>query len=56
MVLLQISQEPSMSAWELYLVDWGYNTAAERQRAADNPRIRCVDMRGFSTLLTGARA
>ncbi len=34
---------PELSGWALYLVDWGYNTAEERARAAANPRIEVVD-------------
>ena len=29
--------------WQLYLVDWGYNTVEERKRASSNPRIQDVN-------------
>ena len=33
---------PELADWQLYLVDWGYNTADERQRADANPRIEVI--------------
>lgn len=44
-----------MHAWKLYLVDWGYNTAAERAAAAANARIEVVDIARFAQL-AGAKA
>ncbi len=53
---LQVCKDPALDTWKLYLVDWGYNTAKERQRAAANPRIQLLDVAQFADLLTGARA
>ncbi len=39
---------PELAAWALYLVDWGYNTEAERRRAAADPRVQVVDLAGLS--------
>ena len=36
-------KEPRLDGWSLYLVDWGYNTAPERQRAAETGRISVTD-------------
>ena len=41
---------PELAAWNLYLVDWGYNTEAERSRAAADPRIELVDLAALSAL------
>ena len=38
----QVCKVPELRGWALYLVDWGYNTAEERARAAANPRIEVV--------------
>lgn len=38
----------------LYLVDWGYNTAAERARASADPDIQVLDLDGFKALLATA--
>ena len=40
---MQVCKVPELSSWALYLVNWGYNTAEERARAAANPRIEVVD-------------
>lgn len=50
--LEKVSKDPSLSAWQLYLVDWGYNTAQERSRAATNPRITVLDQKAFAELLS----
>lgn len=34
---------PELQGWQLYLVDWGYNTKEEREHAAANPRIKVID-------------
>ena len=44
----------ALERWELYLVDWGYNTEAERARAAANPRITVVNVDEFVGMLNGA--
>jgi hypothetical protein len=40
-----------LEKWELFLVDWGYNTEEERARARANPRIRVVDVETFAETL-----
>jgi phosphoglycolate phosphatase-like HAD superfamily hydrolase len=36
---------------QMYLVDWGYNTAAERAQAHADPRIELIDLAGFTARL-----
>lgn len=43
MIRLQVIAEDDLKAWELYLVDWGYNTAAERQAAHETGRVHVID-------------
>lgn len=43
-MLAQGSRQPEIDPWQLYLVDWGYNTAEERAAATANPRIQVVDL------------
>ncbi|PNH07152.1 hypothetical protein TSOC_006401 [Tetrabaena socialis] len=52
--LEKVIKDPSLSAWQLYLVDWGYNTPQERQRAAANPRITVIDRKQFAELLASS--
>jgi hypothetical protein len=40
---MQVCKVPELKDWQLYLVDWGYNTAEERERAAANPRISVIN-------------
>ena len=40
--MLQVCKVPELADWQLYLVDWGYNTAEERQQAEANPRIEVI--------------
>ncbi len=47
---------PDLEAWQLYLVDWGYNTAAERERAAINPRIQLLSLGDDFARATGTAA
>lgn len=42
--LEKVGKVPELGSWNLYLVDWGYNTAKERAVAAGNNRIRVVDL------------
>lgn len=39
-----------LSDWKLYLVDWGYNTEKERERARNNERIRVITIDEFKKL------
>jgi hypothetical protein len=48
---LQVAKDSKLESWELFLVDWGYNTVEERKRASGNPRIKVIDAKGFSELL-----
>ena len=48
----QVAKDPKLDRWELYLVDWGYNTSEERERAAQNPRIQVVNTQQFAALLS----
>lgn len=47
---VQVAKLESVAQYHLYLVDWGYNTAEERQRAAANDRIEVVDIKRFAEL------
>ena len=40
-----------LDAWQLYLVDWGYNTEDERKRANSNERISVIAHGQFASLL-----
>ena len=42
---MQVCKVDALSGWHLYLVDWGYNTAEERERAARNPRISVMSLK-----------
>lgn len=37
----------SMSPWELYLVDWGYNTKKEKEVAEGHPRMQLIGKEGY---------
>jgi len=52
--LEKVCAEPALDAWELFFVDWGYNTPAEREKAAMNPRIRLIGLEEFNALLRDA--
>lgn len=52
----QVSKLPELEAWQLYLVDWGYNTAAERERAAISPRIQLLSLGDDFAHATGTAA
>lgn len=42
--LERIDSDPRLSSVDLYLADWGYNTAQMRRRAAANPRITVISL------------
>jgi len=46
----KVEKIPELGTWNLYLVDWGYNTAKERAAAAANPRIQLVDVESFRSI------
>ena len=45
--LEKVAADESMKKWNLYLVDWGYNTEEERERARGNERIEVVGVERF---------
>ncbi len=47
---VQVAKQDSMRHWQLYLVDWGYNTPAERQKAAQHDRLQVVNIDEFKRL------
>lgn len=49
----QVAKQPECDKWKLFLVDWGYNTPKERERAAANPRIEVIDLSRFAALAGG---
>ncbi|EFJ46071.1 hypothetical protein VOLCADRAFT_93606 [Volvox carteri f. nagariensis] len=54
--LLAVRQVPELaSRWNLYLADWGYNTAEERAAAAREPGIRLLGLSDFTALLAPPR-
>lgn len=48
---MQVCKDPSLDEWQLFLVDWGYNTSKERERASQTPRISVVGPQQFQQLL-----
>ena len=48
---VQVSKVRELEHWQLYLVDWGYNTAAERKKAAQNSRINILDKTQFQATI-----
>lgn len=56
LVYIQVQKLDNLTAWQLYLVDWGYNTVAERQEAKDSPRIELIGMERFRELVAAAAA
>eukprot|EP00775_Hariotina_reticulata_P011464 gene11464-11610_t len=52
--LNKVAQVRDMNDWQLYLVDWGYNTPQERQEAAAHPRIEVLDIKRFELLMAAA--
>lgn len=49
--LLAVQRAAGMGSWQLYLADWGYNTAAERAAAKAAPGIRVLSRAAFIELL-----
>ena len=50
----QVAKAPETAGkWELFLVDWGYNTPPERKQAADSADMRLIDLRQFTDLMGG---
>ena len=51
--LEKVAADPALADWRLYLVDWGYNTAAERERARRNERVRVVSVAELAAEVAG---
>lgn len=49
--LKNVIKEPELDKWNLYLGNWGYNTAQEKEEAAAIPRIRVLQLSDFSKKL-----
>ncbi|GIL54086.1 hypothetical protein Vafri_9641 [Volvox africanus] len=50
--LLAVREVPELAArWNLYLADWGYNTAEERAAAAREPGIKLLGLGEFNAML-----
>lgn len=47
----KVARDPRLAGWNLYLVDWGYNTPEERARARACDRIQLIDCQQFGQLL-----
>jgi hypothetical protein len=50
---LQVARLEELASWRLLLVDWGFNTAKERERARENARISVVGIDEFRALIQG---
>lgn len=50
--LQKIEKEDQLDGYNLYLVEWGYNTEPEKQYARDSSRIELIDMARFDELMT----
>jgi phosphoglycolate phosphatase-like HAD superfamily hydrolase len=46
--LESVINQPELNRVQLFLADWGYNTPAERQAAAQNPRVTVLSLDRFS--------
>ncbi|HEY9646292.1 MAG TPA: hypothetical protein V6C88_07990, partial [Chroococcidiopsis sp.] len=46
--LLTVQSQPDLSTVTLFLADWGYNTAAERQQAQASGDIRLLSLDTFA--------
>jgi hypothetical protein len=42
-----VQQQLDLDAVKLYLADWGYNTASERESAENDPRIQLLSRSQF---------
>ena len=49
--LKKVEKDPALDAWNLYLVDWGYNVQAERDDATASDRINMVDIAQFRSVI-----
>lgn len=49
--LVKVEDKASLNAWNLYLVDWGYNVQKERDAATASNRINMVDISQFRSII-----
>jgi phosphoglycolate phosphatase-like HAD superfamily hydrolase len=49
--LLRVAARPELAEVQLYLASWGYNTAAERDRAREHPRLTLLRLPQFAARL-----
>jgi len=49
--LKKVEKESTLDAWNLYLVDWGYNVQSERDEATASGRINMVDIAQFRSVI-----
>ena len=52
--LEKVCKRDGLEEWQLILVDWGYNTVDERERAEAIPRIEVMDVGTFAKMLKEA--
>ncbi|WP_009633880.1 HAD family hydrolase [Synechocystis sp. PCC 7509] len=43
-----VQQQPNLASVKLYLADWGYNTASEREHARHTPGIELISLTAFT--------
>ncbi|CAN1212041.1 hypothetical protein TUMEXPCC7403_17680 [Tumidithrix helvetica PCC 7403] len=46
--LISVKNRPNLAPVNLYLADWGYNTASDRDRAQNDPRIHLLSLDRFA--------
>jgi hypothetical protein len=46
----QVIEHNNLDDWKLYLVEWGYNTASERQAARETGRVEVIDKAALEKL------
>ncbi|KAF7832832.1 putative HAD-like domain-containing protein [Senna tora] len=49
--LKNVMKELDLDGWNLYPVNWGFNTQNERDEAAANPKIQLLDLSDFTNKL-----
>ena len=48
-----VAKDAGLAEWRLYLVDWGYNTPAERARASASSRIQVMSVADLAAAVAG---
>ena len=46
--LQSVSQQPGFDKVQLYLADWGYNTASAQAIAAKDPKLKLLSLEQFN--------